>query len=111
MSIMTPKGKKANGRFDLLGADDSFVPFSVLEIPLQETAQNPAAPLTAPQPIPVHCRIHGRLLYKHAGGTAYGKLVVQRERWERLERVFAQALDWPAEERPERLARACGDDA
>jgi hypothetical protein len=35
---------------------------------------------------------------------------VQRERWERLERVFAQALDWPAEERPERLARACGDD-
>jgi len=36
---------------------------------------------------------------------------VQRERWEQLERVFAQALDWPAAERPERLARACGDDA
>jgi len=35
---------------------------------------------------------------------------VQRERWERLERVFAQALDWPPAERPERLARACGDD-
>jgi serine/threonine-protein kinase len=39
-----------------------------------------------------------------------GNLVVRRERWERLERVFAQALDWPAAERPERLARACGDD-
>src|SRR6185369_4640766 len=84
---------------------------AALEIPLQETARNPAAPSAAPAMTALHCRIRRRLLYKHAGGTAYGKLVVQHERWEKLERVFAQALDWPASERPERLSRACGEDA
>lgn len=43
-------------------------------------------------------------------GAHFWELVVQRERWERLEQVFAQALDWPAAEWPERLACACGDD-
>ncbi|MFT3789577.1 MAG: serine/threonine-protein kinase [Rudaea sp.] len=36
---------------------------------------------------------------------------VQRERWERLERLFAQGLTLPETQRAAWLARACGDDA
>ena len=36
---------------------------------------------------------------------------MQRERWERLERLFAQALALPEAERAAWLARTCGDDA
>ncbi|MEO7756393.1 MAG: serine/threonine-protein kinase, partial [Dokdonella sp.] len=36
---------------------------------------------------------------------------MQRERWNRLEQIFADVLDMPASARPAFLERACGDDA
>jgi hypothetical protein len=73
-------------------------------IPLQETAPNPAA--VSPSSLQV--------AWKKALSRWWPRVrrtVVQRERWERLERLFSHGLALAKPERTAWLERACADDA
>src|ERR1700744_2915819 len=74
-------------------------------LPLQETAPNPAAPAEKKR-LASHAKKRTIAASECIRGPA-----VQRERWVRLEQLFAQAMKRAPAERETWLARACGDDA